>query len=217
MPTIGAAYMPRVTPDLTWERHLWRGGWQFIAALDEAGRGALAGPVVVGAVILDASRAGKLRRALHGVRDSKQMSAEDRDEAAGRVKREALAWGVGAATSTEIDQDGIVPATRLAAMRALSSLDMQAQYLLTDFRLDLPELDVCQTSLVRGDAHCLSIAAASVLAKTHRDQLMKSLGDSHPGYGLAHHKGYGTTAHRAAIARLGASTIHRQSFTLIRR
>ncbi|HLO33782.1 MAG TPA: ribonuclease HII, partial [Anaerolineales bacterium] len=103
-------------------------------------------------------------------------------------------------------------ATRLAALRALSGLSLYPQYLLTDFRLELPQLDISQTALVKGDALCLSIAAASVLAKTARDELMCELDRQYQGYGLGKHKGYGTQVHRSALQRLGASPIHRKTF-----
>ena len=109
---------------------------------------------------------------------------------------------------------GIVRATRLAAIRALHQFDLAPQYLLTDFRLELPQLDISQTSLVKGDAHCLSIACASILAKTERDALMRELDERYPGYGLGKHKGYGTQAHRSAMKRLGSSEVHRKSFQI---
>ena len=197
-------------PDLTHETNLWP-YYRHIAGLDEAGRGALAGPVAVGAVILPRGKA-SLSRALSGLRDSKQMTPLEREALAPRIKGLALTWGVGFASAEEIDAQGIVPATRLAALRALSGLSIVPQYLLTDFRLELPELDLPQTALVKGDVLCLSIAAASVLAKTARDQLMCELDSCYQGYGLGKHKGYGTPFHRSAMKRLGVSEIHRRSF-----
>ncbi len=197
-------------PDLTHESNLWP-CYRHIAGLDEAGRGALAGPVAVGAVILPKGKA-PLLRTLTGLRDSKQMTPLERESLAPRIKAVALTWSVGFASAEEIDSYGIVPATRLAALRALSALSLRPQYLLTDFRLELPELDIPQTALVRGDALCLSIAAASVLAKTARDQLMCELDSCYQGYGLGQHKGYGTPSHRSAMKRLGISAIHRRSF-----
>lgn len=188
--------------------------------MDEAGRGALAGPIAVGAVILPTvphilpERSSASRRLLRGIRDSKQMTAGQRESAAERIKAHALAWCVGFASSEEIDTDGIVAAGRLAALRALEGLGVFPEFLLTDFRLELPELDVPQVSLVKGDARCMSIAAASVLAKTARDAIMREMDLRIPGYGLAQHKGYGTRMHRLAIHRLGNSPIHRQTFTL---
>ncbi len=216
-----------VDPDLTFERRLWKSGLKYIAGLDEAGRGALAGPVAVGAVVLrdgalllPSSRHGKRRlppserELLDGVRDSKQMTPADREAAAPRIKDLALCWGVGFASSMEIDECGIVAATRLAALRALDQLFVFPDYLLTDFRLELPELDIPQTALVKGDALCLSIAAASVLAKTARDALMREMDLQVPGYDLARHKGYGTAAHILALQTKGYSPIHRKTFSV---
>lgn len=228
----------RVDPDLSFERRLWKGGCAYVAGLDEAGRGALAGPVAVGAVILPRTgrggsiagdqpdpdmstentthlaRKSKTRPYLWGVRDSKQMTPDERAEAAPRIRDAALACAVGFASAEEIDTLGIVAATRLAALRALSELGILPDYLLTDFRLELPELDIPQTALVRGDAQCLSIAAASVLAKTARDALMREMDLQVPGYDLARHKGYGTAAHLLAIECKGYSPVHRKSFTI---
>ncbi len=217
----------RKDPDLTFERKLWRGGLSFIAGLDEAGRGALAGPVAVGAVILPndpqlIGASGHTRNgrraprggALDGVRDSKQMTPLEREAAAPRIKQCALAWSVAFASAEEIDSEGIVCATRLAALRALQNLSIVPQYLLTDFRLELPQLDISQTALVKGDARCLSIAAASVLAKTARDALMRDMDSQVPGYGLGKHKGYGTAAHRLALKCMGYSPIHRKTFSV---
>jgi len=199
-------------PDLSYETNLWT-YYRHIAGLDEAGRGALAGPVAVGAVILPDNEP-LLLHALAGVRDSKQMTPLKRESLAPRIKETALAWSVAFASAEEIDSLGIVPATRIAAMRALRGLSILPQYLLTDFRLELPQLELSQTSIVKGDAHCLSIAAASVLAKTTRDELMRKLDSQYPDYGLGKNKGYGTQAHRFALKRLGYSSIHRRTFIL---
>jgi ribonuclease HII len=197
-------------PDLTYETNLWP-FYRHIAGLDEAGRGALAGPVAVGAVVLPNDKA-LLSRTLSGVRDSKQMTPLGRETLAPCIKQVARTWNVGFASAEEIDSLGIVPATQLAALRALEGLSLVPEYLLTDFRLELPQLEVSQTALVKGDALCLSIAAASVLAKTARDKLMCELDGHYQGYGLGKHKGYGTLAHRFAMERLGVSPIHRKSF-----
>ncbi len=203
--------MTRIDPNTFFESQLWKSGLLHVAGLDEAGRGALAGPVAVGAVILP-NRKTFLARALAGVRDSKQMTPLERARLAPRIQETALTWGVGFASAEEIDAQGIVCATRLAALRALDGLSLSPQYLLTDFRLELPQLDISQTALVKGDMLCLSIAAASVLAKTTRDKLMCELDLCYQGYGLGKHKGYGTQAHRSALERLGFSPIHRKSF-----
>ena len=205
----GAACMIQL-PDLTYETNLWS-SCKYIAGMDEAGRGALAGPVAVGAVILSAQDP-HLPRTLEGVRDSKQMTARERELLAPRIKKAALTWSVAFASAKEIDRYGIVPATRLAALRALGELSLSPHYLLTDFRLELPQLDIPQTALVKGDALCLSIAAASILAKTTRDALMFELDSQYQGYGLGKHKGYGTVTHRLAMTRLGISPIHRRTF-----
>jgi ribonuclease HII len=204
----------RPEPDLAFEQRLWKHGAAWIAGMDEAGRGALAGPVAVGAVVLPRSGVRSLRARLRGVRDSKQMTPHQREVAAARIRDCAATWGVGFASPQEIDSEGIVGAARRAAQRALEQLGLQPDYLLTDFRLALPELEINQTSLVRGDGCCLSIAAASVLAKTARDALMQQLDQELPGYGLAAHKGYGTPAHFHALKRMGSSSIHRKSFSL---
>lgn len=199
-------------PDLFFETTLWP-SYRHIAGMDEAGRGALAGPVAVGAVILPNDPTLPFQ-ALAGVRDSKQMSPLERESLAPRIQEAALTWSVGFASAGEIDSQGIVCATRLAALRALKGLTMFPEYLLTDFRLELPQLDVSQTALVKGDALCLSIACASVLAKTARDSLMCELDSQYQGYGLGQHKGYGTQAHRSAMKQMGVSAIHRRSFKL---
>jgi ribonuclease HII len=206
--------MKHVDPDLSHESKLWADGFLHIAGLDEAGRGALAGPVSVGVVILPNDET-LLASNLSGVRDSKQMTPLKREALAPRIRETALAWSVGFASADEIDAQGIVRATRLAAIRALHQLPFSPEYLLTDFRLELPQLNIPQTSLVKGDARCLSIACASVLAKTERDALMRELDLRHPGYGLGKNKGYGTQAHRSALKRLGVSPIHRRSFKIV--
>lgn len=200
----------RANPDLSFEKILWQSGFQTIVGLDEAGRGALAGPVAVGAVSLPNKT--HLLSTLKRARDSKQMTPLARDSVSPLIKEVALAHAVGFSSAEEIDWLGIVAATRLAALRALETLAVIPDYLLTDFRLELPELDISQTAIVKGDALCLSIACASVLAKTARDALMRELDAQYPGYQLGKHKGYGTQAHRLALKRLGYSFIHRRSF-----
>jgi ribonuclease HII len=199
-------------PDLSHEKKLWR-SWQYIAGLDEAGRGSLAGPVCVGAVILPHDTP-LLLRTLGGVRDSKQLTPRKRIQLAPRIKEVAHAWGIGFASAVEIDELGIVSATRLAASRALEAMPILPDFLLTDFRLELPELDLPQAALVKGDQRSLSIASASILAKTERDELMIRLDTQYPQYGFARHKGYGSLAHRLAIAKLGFSPLHRKTFRI---
>ncbi|MBI5841748.1 MAG: ribonuclease HII [Chloroflexi bacterium] len=200
-------------PDLHYEKRFWQAGFKFIAGLDEAGRGALAGPVAAAAVILPDEHP-HLARTLAGARDSKQMTPLARDRLAPRIKATALGWGVGFASAFEIDSLGIVASTRLAALRALESMRVLPDCLLTDFRLELPELDILQTALVKGDQQSLSIAAASILAKTARDELMRQLDGQYSQYGFARHKGYGTLKHRQMILQIGFSPEHRKTFTI---
>jgi ribonuclease HII len=199
-------------PDLSFELALWEAGIMTVAGIDEAGRGALAGPVAAGAVILPPEL--EIAGWLKGVRDSKQVTPFQREIAREKILQYAAAWGVGFASAEEIDQMGILPATRLAACRALEALTTPPLHLLLDY-LFLPDIATPQTSLIKGDCRSLSIAAASILAKTSRDALMQELDLTYPGYGFATHKGYGTLAHRVALRSLGASPVHRISFTLL--
>ncbi len=197
------------SPNLSFEMELWARGVRLVAGIDEAGRGSLAGPVAAGVVILPPER--DLEQRLVGVRDSKEMTPAARETWAGRLAEIALGYAVGFASAAEIDQVGIVPATRLACCRALQALSSTPQHLLLDY-LQLAEVSLPQTSLVKGDARSLSIAAASIFAKTRRDALMRELDRQYPGYDLAVHKGYGTARHRQALSELGYSAIHRKTF-----
>ena len=198
-------------PDLSFEADLWDRGVLPVAGIDEAGRGSLAGPVAAAALALPPDPG--LIYSLEGVRDSKEMTPAAREYWAERLKLESLAWGVGFASCIEIDALGIVPATRLAAARALECLQVPVRHLLIDF-LHLPDCPLPQTALIKGDARCLSIAAASILAKTARDKLVCDLDDLYPGYGFARHKGYATADHYEALLRLGPCEIHRRTFNL---
>jgi ribonuclease HII len=198
-------------PDLAFEKQLWRSGLANIGGMDEAGRGALAGPVTVGLVILE--RSPRLSSRLKGVRDSKQMTPRQRGHWAEIIREIAGAWSLGWASAQEIDSLGISAAVRIAAERALDALPLLPHHLLTDFRLS-PDTDIPLTSIVKGDRKSLSIAAASVLAKTARDARMCELDAQYPGYDLLKHKGYGTLSHRRAITTLGYSPIHRRTFAL---
>lgn len=201
------------TPDLRFERGLWSAGLVNVVGIDEAGRGAWAGPVAAGAVMLPADP--DIASRLSEVRDSKQMTPSERTFWAEEVRAHALAWGVGFATSQEIDALGIVAATRLAMQRAVDGLSTAPQHLLID-ALRLPGIALPQTALIKGDARSLSIAAASVLAKTARDTLMKQLDLEYPQYGFARHKGYGTSLHQAALQDCGPCKIHRFSFAPVK-
>ncbi|MCG5537162.1 ribonuclease HII [Halorhodospira sp. 9622] len=185
------------------------GAWQ--VGVDEAGRGPWAGPVVAAAVIL--------REPIAGVTDSKRLSARRREQAAGLIRSEAVAWGIGRAEVAEIDALNIRRATFLAMSRAVASVASTARIaeILVDGR-EMPEdLPAPARAVVGGDALEPSISAASILAKTLRDAEMVALEETYPGYGFARHKGYGTAEHRHALERLGPCAAHRRSFAPVRR
>lgn len=205
--------MTRISPDLSYELPLWRAGLSALAGLDEAGRGAWAGPVSAAAVILPPDPG--LPAWLNGVRDSKQMTAKQRAAWAIQIKKTALAWAVGFATQAEIDEIGIVAATRLAMQRALEQLALTPEHLLID-AVRLPAVTLPQTVLIKGDVRSLSIAASSVLAKTARDALLVAWDEEYPVYGFARHKGYGTALHQSALQKQGPCPLHRRSFAPIR-
>ncbi len=198
-------------PPLRFEKELWALGIRYIGGVDEAGRGAWAGPVAAAVVVLPADAG--VRRSLDGVRDSKRLTPLQRERAAPIIKAESLAWGIGFSSSEEIDTIGILPATRQAVMRALEMLPLLPEYLLLDY-IHWPGLAHPHLALPKGESQSLSIAAASVLAKTARDSIMRAMEDQYLGYGFARHKGYGTAQHRAAIARWGLCHIHRESFKI---
>ncbi len=185
-------------------------GFQVIAGVDEVGRGALFGPVVAAAVVLP-PKAGVLVRM--GLRDSKQLTREERERLDRTVRKMALAIGVAEIDAETIDRINIYHATRLAMLRAVEGLGVEPDHVILDAMLiDHP----CpQTKLFYGDALCLSIAAASVVAKVHRDALMRTLDRLHPEYGLAQHKGYGTPEHRKALLQHGPTPLHRRSFSAV--
>jgi ribonuclease HII len=190
-------------------------GYRYIAGLDEAGRGSWAGPVVAGAVILPPDQADwqEIIRLESGcrLRDSKQLTARQREQLYPIIQQTVLAMGVGVVLPGKIDELGIVPATQQAMDLAIAQLDFPPDFLLIDF-ISLPGLSTAQKSITHGDTLCLSIAAASIVAKVTRDRLMVELDARYPGYGFARHKGYGTPQHRESLARLGPSPIHRLSF-----
>ena len=196
-------------PDLKFEKELWGEGFHVIAGLDEAGRGAWAGPVYAGAVVLPTDE--RICELLSGVRDSKQMTPRERWRWEGCIKSASIAWAVGSASESEIDESGIVKATCLAMQRALDQLVYPPDHLLIDY-ISLHDCKCPQLSLPKGDCQSLSIAAASVLAKTARDAFMVSLDSRYPGYAFARHKGYGTLIHQIALNTLGITTIHRKTF-----
>jgi ribonuclease HII len=195
---------------LRFESELWAQGHQRIAGVDEAGRGPLAGPVVAAAAILPQGWR------LEGLDDSKKIAEEARrEELAEAIRREAVAWAVARAEVEEIDRLNIRRASLLAMRRAVEGLRVAPDYVLVD-AFEIPGCSPPQRGIVKGDALSLSIAAASVLAKTARDRLMRELDAKYPGYGLAEHKGYPTAAHVQAIQERGVLPIHRRSFGPVR-
>ena len=198
-------------PDLSEEIRLWQQGYGAVAGLDEVGRGALAGPVVAAAVILPVLD--DVPPALAEVNDSKQLSARQRQRLALAIRSVARSVTIGQVAAADIDRIGIVAATRKAmqlALAQLSALGAPADFLLIDF-LTL-ELPVPQKGIVRGDSCSLSIAAASIVAKVARDQLLTELHATFPAYDFAHNKGYGAAAHLQALATVGPCSEHRLSF-----
>src|SRR6201998_635625 len=190
------------------ERAARKLGWTRIAGLDEAGRGALFGPVVAAAVILNP------KRRIVGLDDSKKLAVEWRTELAVRIKEHALAWAVAEVDAQRIDAWNIYQASRQAMTAALEQLTISPDYLL----IDAMQLDVLieQKSLIKGDARSISIAAASILAKTHRDARMEEWDIVYPQYGLARHKGYATPDHLEALRQHGPTPLHRHSFAPVR-
>lgn len=190
-------------------------GLNTVAGIDEAGRGALAGPVAAAAVILPPGVT-NLPDILCEVDDSKQLTPATRERLFDLVRENALTYGISLVSAQVVDEIGIVPATKRAMAMAVAQLQPAADYLLIDGPIRLATLPLPQQPVIRGDSLCLSIAAASILAKVSRDRYMIELDASYPQYGFARHKGYGTPQHRAALAIHGPSPVHRRSFAPIR-
>jgi ribonuclease HII len=200
-------------PAIEHESLLWKQGYARVAGVDEVGRGPLAGPVVTAAVVFEPGGCERWQGLLD---DSKQMTEAGRESAFAAMMEAGVAHGIGACGADEIDGIGIGVATRLAMARAIEALDPSPDYLLID-AVRLPELQLPQTSIIKGDSVSLSIAAASVIAKVTRDRLMAGVFEEQfPQYGFASHKGYGTAAHMAALRQHGPCAIHRVSFRPVR-
>ena len=200
----------RLRKMLQYEGLLWSAGARYVAGVDEAGMSPLAGPVSAAAVIFAPGTC------IVGVDDSKKLDAACRERLAGEIKASAVAWSVAFAEVSEIDDINIYWASRLAMRRAIDSLPHPPDHVLVDGRR-LKGLELPQQGIIKGDAKSLTIAAASILAKTARDDLMSGLGALYPGYGFARHKGYPVPEHRAALRKLGACPLHRRSFGPVRR
>jgi ribonuclease HII len=184
-------------------------GYRVVAGIDEVGLGPLAGPAVAAAVVLP------IGARLPGLDDSKKLTAEQRQRLDRLIRRRALGFAIGEVSARGVDELGLTRARQAAMSGAVSGLPVPAEYLLVD-AWDVPDLPLPQMCVVKGDATCASIMAASIVAKVHRDRLMIAYDSQYPGYGFAVHKGYATAAHRRALRELGPSPIHRMSWAPIR-
>ena len=190
-----------------YEAPLWKAGINYIAGIDEVGRGPIAGPVVAAAVILPA------HFLLWGVNDSKKLSEKKRLALEAIIQENAIAWAVGAVGARDIERYNILEATKLAMIKAVKKLSVQPEHLLID-ALQLPALALPQSAIIKGDTKSASIAAASILAKCHRDRMMKIYDAKYPVYGFAQNAGYPSPAHKRAVFAHGPSPIHRATFVL---
>ena len=190
------------------ERACQQRGYRQIAGIDEAGRGALAGPVIAAAVILP------LNCSIAGLQDSKQLTPKQRDHLHDEIYRAAVSVGIGTVDNRVVDKLNVLEATLLAMQQAVEELTPQPDYLLID-GINFPAIDIQGEAIKKGDSRSYSIAAASIIAKTTRDRRMIALDQTYPNYGFSQHKGYPTSQHRQAIAQFGASDIHRHTFKLL--
>ena len=193
---------------LQYERALLAKGLQYIAGVDEVGRGPLAGPVVCAAVIMPLDD----ENIIVGVDDSKKLSAKKRETLAEEIKKRALAYTIVEVSEKEIDEINILEATKLGMKKALETLEIVPQSVLTDGNMTL-DIDFPQRSVIGGDALCYSIGAASIIAKVYRDKMMDDYAKEYPQYAFDSNKGYGTAAHIQAIKEYGLCPIHRRTFT----
>lgn len=195
----------RLLEMLSFEKELWAAGKEFIAGVDEVGRGPLAGPVVTAAVILPHDFS------LLGVDDSKKLTPKRREELFEQIKAAAVCWAIGRREPERIDEINILEATKEAMADAIRSLSVKPDHVLID-AVSLKGLDIPQTSIIKGDARSVSIAAASILAKVTRDREMVEMAKIWPGYAFEANKGYGTKAHYEGLEKLGPCPIHRKTF-----
>ncbi len=198
-----------IFPTLNFEQKLWSDGFEFVCGMDEVGRGAFAGPVVAAGVIF--SKSSKIPS---GIADSKLLSARAREELSEKILKEAVCFYIAEVGVDVINTFGIGKATQQAFLKVVTRIRIKPDFVLIDaFYIDNFDKSK-QKPIISGDKHCVSIAAASIIAKVYRDRLMVGLDKPYPGYGLGKHKGYGTKEHREAIKRLGLSEVHRKSFNL---
>lgn len=198
-----------IFPTLDIEQELWKQGFCYIAGLDEVGRGAFAGPVVVGAVIFPSSV-----ELPEGIADSKLLTPKKREKLSKEIKEVALCWAVAEVGVRHINKHGIGKATQMAFRKAIKLLEESPDFVLIDAFYVQHFNRKRQKPVKNGDKICASISAASIIAKVHRDKLMKKLHQKYPQYGFVKHKGYGTKEHREAIKKYGLSRVHRKSFNL---
>lgn len=196
---------------LDYERKIVPSSCMLVAGVDEVGRGSVAGPVVAGAVIFP-----KRIRVIRGVYDSKYLSSRQREELSPKIIEKALAVGIGIISNEIIDQVNIFHATIRAMRKALENLSVRPDFVIVD-AMHIPDLDVSQKSIIKGDEKCFSIAAASIVAKVYRDSLMKNLHDEFPNYNFKSNKGYYTRAHVKAIQEHGLCSLHRVSFPVLKK
>lgn len=197
-------------PKIKEERKLREKGFKNIAGLDEVGRGGLAGPVVAASVILPKDKR------LYRIRDSKILKEAEREKLAKKIKKEARSWGLGIVDTKEIEKLGLHKAGLLALKRALDKSKIMPDFVFVDY-YRIPEIKIPQKAVVKGDSRIFCIAAASILAKVYRDNLMKRLSKKYPGYGFEKHKGYGTKEHLRALEKLGPCEIHRRNFKPVKK
>ncbi len=188
------------------EENIYKTGVKSICGIDEAGRGPLAGPVVVAAVIMPKDSM------IEGVNDSKKVSEKKREALYEQITEEAIAWGVGIIDQKEIDEINILQATKKGLTMAIKELKVKPERIIVDALTGIDTLGVPYTSIIKGDAKCYSIAAASIIAKVTRDRIMREWDEIYPQYGFEKHKGYGTATHIAAIKEYGICPLHRLSF-----
>lgn len=189
------------------EEEIYNTGVETICGIDEAGRGPLAGPVVVAAVIMPRDSF------IEGVNDSKKVSEKKRELLYDLITKEAIAWGVGIIDQKEIDRINILNATKEGLTTAIKNLEVKPDRIIVDALKGIDTLGIPYTSIIKGDAKCYSIAAASIIAKVTRDRIMRQWDEIYPQYGFEKHKGYGTTMHMQAIREYGLCPLHRRSFT----
>lgn len=195
------------SPGTRFEQDCWQQGLQFVAGVDEVGRGAWAGPLTVAAAVIPRDRR------IYKVRDSKMLKESERELLYDRIIDWVDAWGVGHASEVECDSLGMSAAQKLAARRAIEATGVAPDHVLIDGNWDFVGGSI--TKIVKGDAKCLSIAAASVIAKVTRDRMMRAMAQDHPGYCFEDNKGYPCPRHRAALAEVGPSTVHRHSWAFM--